>query len=214
MIKLDPDVIAYFPAHIEQMEEFQRIAGTYDKMLAAVWDDVGKIYDNNHFDSMDAEECARREEMLHITPTPLDTIDDRRRRIKGYYASNLPYTDKKMREVLAAMCGENGYELVIDKEHKTLFVGIKVNSTRMIDNAEELMRMMAPATMSVEAKILYNIYSRFRPYTHAQMAAFTHLQLRTEDVFLWDVFMYADVGKYRHSALHQYTHRQIMMGDL
>lgn len=214
MRKITPNTEHYFPGHIREIEEFQEISKAYDSLLNTAWNDMGTVFDNNHIDTMDADECSRREAMLGITPSPLDTIEDRRRRIKGYYASNLPYTEKKMHDVLSAMCGQDGYQLTIDKPAKTLVAGIRLNSVQMVENARELMRMMAPADVTVTARILYNIHARFRVLTHAELNAYTHYQLRNDVAFQWDVNINADISEFKHSELVSYTHQDLMMGEL
>lgn len=213
MRKVTSKVLHYFPPHIKNIKEFEEISKSYDAVIGTLWTDMGVVFDNNFFDTMDADECSRREQMLGIIPNPLDTLDDRRRRIKGYSASNLPYTEKKMNDVLMAMCGEDGYELVIDRNQKTVFVGIKLDSVQMVANAKELIRAMAPATMSVTAQILYNIHSRFRVMPHEQMAEYTHYQLRNSTELMWDVNLNAAISKYKHSELESYTHRDVMMSN-
>jgi len=214
MRKVTSKVLHYFPPHIKNIEEFEEISKAYDAVINSLWTDMGVVFDNNFFDTMDADECSRREQMLGIVPNPLDTLNDRRRRIKGYSASNLPYTEKKMHDVLSAMCGQEGYELVIDKSAKTLFVGIKLNSVQMVDNARELMRNMAPADMSVTAQILYNIHSQYRSMTHEEMGAYTHHQLRTDASLMQTTNMYSDVAKHKHSELTAHTHKDIAMSSI
>lgn len=213
MRKVTSKVLHYFPPHIKNIKEFEEISKSYDAVINSLWTDMGVVFDNNFFDTMDADECSRREQMLGIVPNPLDTLDDRRRRIKGYSASNLPYTEKKMHDVLSAMCGQEGYELVIDKSAKTLFVGIKLNSVQMVDNARELMRNMAPATMSVTARILYNIHSQFHTWTHAEMAEYTHYQLRNDASLIAHANMQIDLTHHRHSELAAYTHKQLILSE-
>lgn len=214
MKKITPDMIHYFPPHIKNIEEFKQISKANDAINSQIWTDIGVVFDNNFFDTMDAAECSRREQLFGIATNPLDTIEDRRRRIKGYSASNLPYTEGKMHDVLSAMCGEDGYELVIDSRLKTLFVGIKLSSVQMVSNAKELMRNMAPATMIVTAKILYNTHSQYRIMTHEEMSAYTHEQLRSDVSLMRSTNMYADIAKHKHSELTAHTHKDIAMSSI
>lgn len=102
---LDPDTIHYFPQHISSIEEFRRISKAYDKILALVWDELEKYEDNRHFDTMDQDECKVWEKLLKIHLTGYETLDDRRKNIKGFWASGLPYTKNKVWEFLDATTG-------------------------------------------------------------------------------------------------------------
>lgn len=204
----------FFPEHIADMREFRELAKSYDKSLQPVWEVFDSIYKNRFFDTLDEEGCARHEKLLGISANPIDELDDRRRRIKGYYTSNLPYTEKKMNEVLTAMCGEDGYDLVIDKRLKTITVNIKLNSISLVNNVEELMKRMRPCDMVLAVEIIYNIYARFRTMTHEAMGGYTHEQLRASKVFMKDFNMYCTLARYTHGQLAGYTHDQLQSDPL
>ena len=107
------DTLHYYPKRIQEIKEYIRLSTGVDAKLTAVWGEIERITKNMYLDTMDEDTCLMWEKILNITANPLDSLDDRRGRIKGYFASNLPYTEKKMREVLQSMCGEGGYDLVI-----------------------------------------------------------------------------------------------------
>ena len=60
------DTIHYCPQHIKNIEEFQRIAAAYDKELRLLWAVLGKQYENQYFDTMDEDTCARWESLIGI----------------------------------------------------------------------------------------------------------------------------------------------------
>lgn len=204
----------FFPEHIADMREFKELAGSYDKSLQPLWKVFDSIYKNRFFDTLDEEGCARHEKFLGISANPIDELDDRRRRIKGYYTSNLPYTEKKMNEVLTAMCGEDGYDLVIDKRLKTITVNIKLNSISLVNNVEELMKRMRPCDMVLAVEIIYNIHARFRTMTHEAMGGYTHEQLRSSKIFMKDFNMHCTLARYTHEQLSGYTHDQLQSDPL
>lgn len=173
----------YYPEHIGRIREFQEIAACYDKMLCKMWVAMGQIYRNQFFDTMDDDGCRMHEDMLQIHVRPDDGLDDRRGRIKGYYASDLPYVERKFNDVLAIMCGSGGYELEIDKQAKTVTVHVKLAAVNIVSNVYELVRGMSPATMQVSVDIIYNVYIRFRRMTHGEMGQYTHDDLRNNKIF-------------------------------
>ena len=99
------DTIKYYPPHIRNIEEFKRIAEVYDQKLQLVWEHLDKMRSNRRFDQMDEAECEYWEKILRIKLTGEETLDDRRRNVKGIWASGLPYTERKFAEVLDAMVG-------------------------------------------------------------------------------------------------------------
>ena len=90
----------YWPEHIENMKEFKEINKAADIEIKRLWGALKSVLDNRYLTSMDADECSELENMLGIVPLPDDTLEDRVRRVKGYFVSNLPYTQNKLIEVL------------------------------------------------------------------------------------------------------------------
>lgn len=203
------DTKLYFPGHIADIKEFQELAYSFDSMLQPLWEVMKRIHDNQYIDTLDDYGCRMHEGILGISVNPIDELDDRRRRIKGYYTSNLPYTSKKMNEVLTAMCGKDGYDLVIDAKLSRVTVNIKLNSVSLINNVYELIRQMIPASMVLSVEIIYNIHARFRSMTHEAMGQYTHEELRAGKIFLKNYNMHCNLGRRSHEELSEYTHNNL-----
>ena len=172
------DTIKYYPLHIQNIEEFKRIAEVYDKKLEHVWNRLDQIQSNKRFDLMDEAECEYWEKMLRIKLTGEEALDDRRRNIKGIWTSGLPYTAKKFAEVLDAMVGPEHYLLDINKKTKTLKVDLMLDAIMKSDYIYNLMRAMAPADMIVIVSIIFNRNRAFKKFTNAELKAYTNKQLK------------------------------------
>ena len=160
------DTIRYFPEHISNIEEFQRIANAYDIELRLLWQVLGAQYENQYFDTMDEATCERWENLIGIKLIGDETLTERRIAIKGRWTSGLPYTKPKFHEVLKAMVG-NYYTLEIDVQQKLLKVGILLAQMFKVNSVMDIMRAMAPADMDVIVRIVYNRWSRFQTETWA-----------------------------------------------
>lgn len=152
-----PDTIHYFPLHISSMEEFQRIAKAYDKLLTLVWNEAEKYQDNRHFDTMDQDECAYWERILKIRLTGYETLDDRRKNIKSYWASGLPYTKNKIWEFLDATTGNGNYEFKADTAKKNIQVVFTTDRALKDNYIFDKLRQMIPADMEI---IMNRVVSR------------------------------------------------------
>lgn len=178
MSDISTSIKYYLPDIIHQIREYQEIEKKYDHNIVTAISQLNRIEQNRFLDGLDEYGCERNEQILGIIPDPSDTLEDRRRRIRGYYTSNKPYTIKKLREVLGAMCRENGYILTVDTENYIVKVAIKLESRRLVDNADELVRRMVPANLIVDVYLLYNQNISFKKYTHGELKKYTHYQLR------------------------------------
>ncbi len=183
MSSLTIPIKQYLPEKVQEIKEIGTVAKVYDDNLSKLWGVFDGIYANKFLDSLDAYGCERHEKILGIVPEAGDTLVDRRRRIKGYYSSNLPYTVPKLKEVLNSMCGVDRYELYIDRELGIVTVGVKLESRNLVGNVAEIVRRMIPADMMMEVFLEYNQNYAFKKYTHGELKKYTHYQLRNNVQF-------------------------------
>ena len=204
------DTIRYFPQHVANIEEFKRIAAVYDKKLQVVWDDLSQMQTNKRFDDMDEEECSKWEQMLKIKITGEETLGDRCRNIKGIWASGLPYTARKFKEVLDAMVGPEYYLLDINQANKTLKVDLMLDVIMKDTYIYNLMRAMAPADMIVTVSIVFNRNRAFKGYTNADLKKYTNHELKTSTIFKQEFNTNKHLGQYRNSELASYMEVALM----
>ncbi len=204
------DTIRYFPQHVANIEEFKRIAAVYDKKLQVVWDDLSQMQTNKRFDDMDEEECSKWEQMLKIKITGEETLGDRRRNIKGIWASGLPYTARKFKEVLDAMVGPEYYLLDINQANKTLKVDLMLDVIMKDTYIYNLMRAMAPADMIVTVSTVFNRNRAFKGYTNADLKKYTNHELKTSTIFKREFNTNKHLGQYRNSELASYMEVALM----
>lgn len=204
------DTIRYFPQHVANIEEFKRIAAVYDKKLQVVWDDLSQMQTNKRFDDMDEEECSKWEQMLKIKITGEETLGDRRRNIKGIWASGLPYTARKFKEVLDAMVGPEYYLLDINQANKTLKVDLMLDVIMKDTYIYNLMRAMAPADMIVTVSIVFNRNRAFKGYIHSDLKKYTNHELKTSTIFKQEFNTNKHLGQYKNSELASYMEVALM----
>ncbi len=174
-------LINYWPEHIAELRELIAQDAAGDEELRLLWSAAGSTMDSMFLSTMSADDCAVLEDMLGITPNVADTLDDRRRRLKGYFMSNLPYTQNKLIEVLNVLCGSSdGYTLeVLPAEYK-IKVGVKLSNVRLYDNVAEIVGRMVPANIIRNVFVVFNRHRQLHRYTHGELAAYTHEQLRSD----------------------------------
>lgn len=204
------NTLRYFPQHIANIEEFQKISKAYDKELQKIWDRLSAMQVNRRFDQMDEAECSRWEKMLGIVLTGEETIEDRRRNLKGIWTSGIPYTSRKFTEVLDAMVGSDYYLLDINPTTKTLRVDLMLDAIMKVDYIYNLMRQMAPADMIVTVKIIFNRNRAFRPYTNTELMAYTNHQLRTSTIFKQEFNTNKNLGEFKNRELTSYMESALM----
>lgn len=166
---MNVDTEQYLPLHIAEIEEFKKIAKTYDKYLKLVWQSLKREELNRVLATMDETECEQWEKLLNIAINPADSLEDRVNRIRGYHVSDLPYTYNKLDEVLRLVCGGDNYKLKVDNSRQLVDCGVKIVSIQMIDVIFDLIRKRVPANILVNVYALFNRWERFKTMRWSEM---------------------------------------------
>ena len=175
------DISLYWPEHIQTMKEFREIDKAANIELKKLWAAANNLMSNRYLSMMNEEECEKLESMLGIRPLPDDTLEDRQRRIKGYFVANTPYTQNKLIEVLNVLCGgAQNYVLLVDAAGYTVHVGVKLASVRLTDNVKEIVNNMVPANMIRDVYVVFNRWKRFESLTWGSLQSETWLGLHED----------------------------------
>lgn len=122
----------------------------------------------------------RYEKIYGIVPQDTDTLEERRFRILSRINTQLPYTVRMLHQRLTALCGADGYRITLTPAQYKLEVKVSLTAKRNLQAAQEMLDEIAPANLVVLCSLLYNQHSTLARMTHAQLAAYTHDQLRNE----------------------------------
>lgn len=167
------DTIRHYPSHIAEIEEYQRIAASYDAELKLLWDAISAVEKDQNFDTMDEATAERWAALIGVTLSDTDTLADKRRIIKGRWASGLPFTERKFRELLNSVVGPEYYTLTIDKAAKTVTVNLMLAEIGNVNSVYDLLRSITPASMAVSVQVVYNRWSRFANLTWGDLTSHT-----------------------------------------
>lgn len=166
---MEISTIRWLPEHIACMREFQEIAKAYDYLLRRALADLERVFNNQFLKRLDEDGCAMHEAVLGIIPGVRDNLEDRRRRIQGYYASDLPYTENKLNAVLAVMCGAGNFDLEVDGRAYQMTVRVIDRDILLARNVHRIISYMKPANILLK---LYEVYrGEVRQTVHSQVPA-------------------------------------------
>lgn len=204
------DLISYFPPYLNTIREFIQICAAENIELQLVWEQLAAIVNNMDMYTMDEEMCERWERFFGITNTSLQTLDERRMLIRGYFASQLPYTEKKLRMVLDSMCGEGKYGLTIRPSQYSVLIELLLSSKGIISNVNEVVRQIIPAHLALAVSYQYNRYEYFLVHTYHTMEGYTWKQLREDEIFIQEFNTHGNLRGYTHGELEPYTHMDLL----
>lgn len=149
------DTIHWLPPHLAEMKEWQEICKAYDYLLSKAFEVLDEIYANQFIESLAELGCEIWESLLHITAVDGETIDERRQAIKSYFIGDLPYTEKKLREVLESLAGADNVTLTVTQSAFELRVDLTISTPSVLGNVEDIVYKMRPSNMIVRICISY-----------------------------------------------------------
>lgn len=146
-----------------------------------ILEDITEELTNNQFIiSADAQGIKKYEAMLGIEVLDDDTLENRRLRVLAKWNNAIPYTTHALKKKLENLCGEEGYVLeLLNLEYK-IKVRVALKSKKNYRMVERLLGEVIPANMEIDLSLLYNQHKTLRQFTHGQLTAYTHNQIRNE----------------------------------
>ena len=170
----------YLPEELKKYKEFIAIGDTVDKQFDKLETDKSRVLLNGFIMTLDDYGCTRWEKMLHLVRRDSDSLEDRRFRIATKFLSQLPYTEKKLREMLTGLCGEDGYSLNVDILSECVQVRIQLSRRNQFNTVRHMLEEIVPLNLRLSVRLLYNTHRILSGYTHRQLSKFTHNQLKEE----------------------------------
>lgn len=169
----------YLPLFIQDYAQIREIMNTEQVNVEKVWDDAESVM-NDQFVVDATENGVRRwEKILKITPKATENLDERKFYVLARLNEKLPYTLEALSNMLSYLCGANGYTLKLDSNNYVLTVKLALASKHNFEAVEKLLTRVVPANL-VTVTGLFNTHSILGGFTHEQLKAYTHKEVREE----------------------------------
>lgn len=177
---MDRKLIEYLPEFMRDFREIKFLTDKQQEQAETLWVSLDRIWNNQFIETLDEEGCARWEKMLKIRNKDTYNLAERRNKILGKMAEQRPFTMRSLERALRTLCGTDGYSVELDAAAYTLKIKIALKSKNMVSDIKLLVDKIVPANLIVDTALMYNQYSGLSRFTHAQLAARTHEQIRSE----------------------------------
>lgn len=173
------DLLSYIPDFLKEYEEMSVLQKVIQPEIQKLEDGTEELFDSQFISSSGAISIKRYEKMLQIQPLPDDTLADRRFKVLSKWNRMIPYTKATLRQKLSVLCGEDGFILEIDPK-KVITIRVALKSKRNFYEVKEMLKEFVPCNMIIDLDLLYNQHSLLRTFTHKQLGAWNHRQIRNE----------------------------------
>lgn len=174
------DLCNYLPGILKNVKELDAIMAVETPVINSIWQACEDCMNDQFISEATENGIARREKMLNITPFTSDTLEDRRFRVLTKYNENMPYTRRSLENLLAFLCGENGYQLTIITSVFTVNVKVALTAKKQVETIKELLERIIPYNMIFSVELLYNTWAKVKPYTWGNFVNTTWKELKEE----------------------------------
>ena len=173
----------YWIEEVQKVKEFQEISNAEDPEILNLQNEITNLLDDQFIQDATEKGIARREKMLNIQPFADDTLASRRFRVGVKWDNQLPYSYKQLDQRLIDLVGEDGYTINLNHGAYTMIVRISLGVKRMLQDADLMVRNMAPSNLIITVDLLYNRYDDLAYFTYDELALKTYDQLRNEVLY-------------------------------
>lgn len=144
------------PSVITNIKEIKTIYEKNEKQGKKLREDIKKIETNLSLDTATEELIAEWEQILKIKKSDLDTLEDRRFRVKSRKRQKIPYTYRTLKRKLNEMCGIGGYELQVNIDEQEVICYVSLERKILLKEVNRLLEDIVPLNMTLDVQLKYN----------------------------------------------------------
>ena len=176
----DRKLIDYLPPFMQGYREFAVIMEAEQPEIDLLWGATEAVFADQFIQDATENGVKRWESVLGISPKGTDTLDERKFRILTKLNQELPYTLRKLEQVLTTICGAGNFSINLQPDKYHVEIKLALANKNNYNEVAGVLKKMIPANMTQWIQIMYNSHDVLKNFTHAEMAAYTHEQLRNE----------------------------------
>ena len=165
------DLLVNLPEFLKAIKDFQAVGNSENPEFTLIWLKAGSWLKDRFISTMTEDGLSKMEQFLRIRPLDSDTEEDRRQRLLAIENKALPYTLRKLKEVLGNTSGEGNTDVLV--EGFTVIIPVKLASLRSLDFIRETAEQMIPMNMLLEIYVIYNRWRNFSKKTWEELKSVT-----------------------------------------
>ena len=140
-------LIDYLPPVIINVEEYKAIMAAEQPCVETAWDCANEALNNQFISDLSLYGVKRWEKILNIVPSPTSSIETRKTDILSILLSQLPFTMKKLEEIMNSVVGKENYELNLQNKTYTLTVRLSDDGYTHLNAIKNTLEAVLPANL-------------------------------------------------------------------
>ena len=174
-------LIKYLPEFLRDIREYKAIqTDAVEPEIVDLFQATEDALNDQFVESASEQGVSRYEKIVGIVPKATYSLEDRKFSILTRMNEHAPYTLTSLKQKLENLCGKDNYSVEEDVNHYTLKVRIALTARNNYNDVAVMLEKIVPANMIIDLSLMYNQHYVWGAYTHEQLKAYTHYQLRNE----------------------------------
>lgn len=170
----------YLPPVLARVRELDAAAAAQSPALQSAGEAVRNLFDEQFLPSANDMGLARWEKLLGILPGAADSPEQRRFRILSRINEQLPFSLRRLEQMLEALTGAGGYTITLDENTYTLGICLTLAVKRMLAETRTLLARVVPANMVTNVTLRYNTHRMLAERTHSGVQVYSHYAMKEE----------------------------------
>ena len=154
----DRKLVDYLPPFLQEHRELGAIMETEQPEIDNLWNSAKQALGNQFISEATESGVERWESMLGVSPKGTDTLDERQFRILTKMNQELPYTLRKLEQVLTTLCGSDGYSIELNAAEYNIEVKLGLANHNNYGEVERILKSMIPANLTQVVTLLFNTW--------------------------------------------------------
>lgn len=168
------DLASMLPKYFQDVMEFQEIMSAENASLEILERSIGRVWDNNYIQTCDENTVSLYEQLLNVVPRTGESLEYRKKVILNRLSQRLPYSLPRLKELLDAAVGRNGYELLVRHQEYKLELNI-IDQTYLV-----LLDVKSTVQEMIPAHLLFIFAGRFSAAVPVDIHYTGRLELQSE----------------------------------
>lgn len=154
----DVDLVDYYlPTFMQKYNEPVAALKAEEPEFLLVWKAADRVLYNHFISTADDYGISRFEKLLGILPSPEDTLESRRERVRSRWFKSIPYTLKTLINKLITLCGDRDFTIMADfSESYTMVLNVSLSLFGQVDELNDILSYMIPQNIVVEVNNTLN----------------------------------------------------------
>lgn len=148
-------LLEYLPYVAREYTELQSMMQAEQPEIERAWADVEQLLDEQFIHTAGEMGLSRWEKILYIIPKGTDTLEERRFRILARLCEQLPYTIRRLRSMLDALCGAGTCLVYVEENSYVLWVKLGLAAMSNMYEVRELLERVTPQNLVIEMRQRY-----------------------------------------------------------